>query len=70
MLSTLLYKSGHTLATQNLRASVETNLLFERIRISNLIRNPEIFRIRIRILYVVGKFSNPNPNIQDTGKKI
>ena len=51
-------------------ASVETNLFFERIRIPNLIRNPEIFRIRIRILFVVRKFSNPNPNIRDSGKKI
>ena len=50
--------------------SVETNLFFERIRISNLIRNPENFRIRIRILFVVRKFSNPNPNIRDSGKKI
>ena len=44
--------------------SVETNLFFERIRISNLIRNPENFRIRIRILFVVRKFSNPNPNLK------
>ena len=51
-------------------SSVETNLFFERIRISNLIRNPENFRIRIRILFVVRKFSNPNPNIRDSGKKI
>ena len=51
-------------------SSVETNLFFERIRISNLIRNLEIFRIRIRILFVVRKFSNPNPNIRDSGKKI
>ena len=50
--------------------SVETNLFFERIRIPNLIRNPEIFRIRIRILFVVRKFSNPNPNIRDSGEKI
>ena len=50
--------------------SVETNLFFERIRISNLIRNPEFFRIRIRILFVVRKFSNPNPNIRGSGKKI
>ena len=50
--------------------SVVTNLFFERIRISNLIRNPENFRIRIRILFVVRKFSNPNPNIRDSGKKI
>ena len=52
--------------------SVETNLFFERIRISNLIRNLEIFRIRIRILFVVRKFSNPNPNpnIRDSVKKI
>ena len=48
--------------------SVVTNLFFERIRIPNLIRNPEIFRIRI--LFVVKKISNPNPNIQDLGKKI
>ena len=34
-----------------IKASVETNLIFERIRIPNLIRNPEIFRIRI--LFVV-----------------
>ena len=52
------------------RVSVETNLFFERIRISNLIRNPEFFRIRIRILFVVRKFSNPNPNIRDLCKKI
>ena len=51
-------------------ASVVTNLFFERIRISNLIRNLEIFRIRIRILFVVRKFSNPNPNIRGSGKKI
>ena len=50
--------------------SAETNLFFERIRISNLIRNPEIFRIRIRILFVVRKFSNPNPNIRDSEEKI
>ena len=50
--------------------SVVTNLFFERIWIPNLIRNPEIFRIRIRILFVVRKFSNPNPNIRDSGKKI
>ena len=50
--------------------SVVTNLFFERIRISNLIRNLEIFRIRIRILFVVRKFSNPNPNIRGSGKKI
>ena len=50
--------------------SVETNLFFERNRISNLIRHPEIFRIRIRILFVVRKFSNPNPNIRGSGKKI
>ena len=50
--------------------SVVTNLFFERIRIPNLIHNLEIFRIRIRILFVVRKFSNPNPNIQDSGKKI
>jgi len=43
---------------------------FERIRISNLIRNPENFRIRIRILFVVRKFSNPNPNIRDSEEKI
>ena len=55
---------------RDLYASVETNLFFERIRISNLIRNLEIFRIRIRILFVVRKFSNPNPNIRDSGKKI
>ena len=42
--------------------SVVTNLFFERIRIPNLIRNPEIFRIRI--LFVVRKFSNPHPNIR------
>ena len=64
MLSCLL----HLLALACL--SVETNLFFERIRISNLIRHPEIFRIRIRILFVVRKFSNPNPNIRDSGKKI
>ena len=57
-----------TSASQNI--SVETNLFFERIRISNLIRNPEFFRIRIRILFVVRKFSNPNPNIRGSGKKI
>ena len=50
--------------------SVVTNLFFELIRISNLIRNLEIFWIRIRILFVVRKFSNPNPNIRDSGKKI
>ena len=50
--------------------SVETNLFLGRIRISNLIRNPEFFRIRIRILFVVRKFSNPNPNIRDSCKKI
>ena len=53
-----------------IRDSVETNLFFERIRISNLIRNPEIFRIRIRTLFIVIKFSNPNPNIRDSGEKI
>ena len=50
--------------------SVETNLFFERIRIPNLIRNPEIFRIRIRILFVVKKISNLNPNIRDSEEKI
>ena len=59
-----------TFITIHGQSSVETNLFFERIRISNLIRNPENFRIRIRILFVVRKFSNPNPNIRDSGKKI
>ena len=54
----------------HLNISVETNLFFELIRISNLIRNPEIFRIRIRTLFVVRKFSNLNPNIRDSGEKI
>ena len=61
------HKVKYVMETQ---PSVETNLFFGRIRISNLIRNPEFFRIRIRILFVVRKFSNPNPNIRGSGKKI
>ena len=69
-MSPLPLKSYLTVRVTSQDTSVETNLFFERIRISNLIRNPENFRIRIRILFVVRKFSNPNPNIRDSGKKI
>ena len=56
----------HCILCNTLSSSVVTNLFFERIRISNLIHKLEIFRIRI--LFVVRKFSNPN--IRGSGKKI
>ena len=48
----------------NIEISVETNLFFERIRISNLIRSQKIIESESEYSRFVQKDSNPNPNLK------